>query len=375
MNKMTDCKVPDEIGITAEELRETGKSMLISDDSKTRSEGIKQIVSAHNLGDAESTFIIAKLVLQGNLRPASKDPEKYALKLFCDAANSGCIQARAFLNSYCEKRYMETMESEVPKPGPLVDFEGNRIKINRKGIRTPVDAVLEYMDGINQLTLRTNIFFWGTYFLADQQRFEKAVLDGIKMWQGDYLVFNNQPLKVVMEITKEPRLVDNVLVIPLIDDIGNNVKAMADFFRNSENLGKTKALIDSKRSFASNGIKWTSKSKKIIFIQSENGEFDDYEEIKHVAKHEFGHALGLGDLYESKSDGLEGVQKETYRELDGFYISDKFYNLVMCDHHGPISNNDIEMVLLAFRDNQAQLYQPGNYKEKGVISKALGRGN
>lgn len=66
---------------------------------------------------------------------------------------------------------------------------------------------------------------------------------------------------------------------------------------------------------------------------------------------------------------LEGSQ----RELDGYYLTDKFYNLVMCDHYGPISNNDIEMVVLAFRENKAQLYQPGHFKS--VISKALGRGN
>lgn len=45
----------------------------------------------------------------------------------------------------------------------------------------------------------------------------------------------------------------------------------------------------------------------------------------------------------------------------------------MCDHHGPISNNDVEMVILAFRENKMQLYQPG--KLKGKLSSALGKGN
>lgn len=70
---------------------------------------------------------------------------------------------------------------------------------------------------------------------------------------------------------------------------------------------------------------------------------------------------------------LAGVDKGTYYELDGYYMIDKFYNLVMCDHHGPISNNDVEMVLLAFRENKAQLYQPSKFK--GKISNALGKGN
>jgi len=93
----------------------------------------------------------------------------------------------------------------------------------------------------------------------------------------------------------------------------------------------------------------------------------------HVAKHEFGHALGLGDLYQSIPDTLVGVEKGTYAELDSYAVTDKFYNLVMCDHHGPVSNNDIEMVILAFKENRMQLFQP--MKLKGKISTALGRGN
>ena len=93
----------------------------------------------------------------------------------------------------------------------------------------------------------------------------------------------------------------------------------------------------------------------------------------HVTKHEFGHALGLGDLYASAVDSLSGVEKGTYAELDSYVINDKFYNLVMCDHHGPISNNDIEMVILAFRENKMQLFQPSRLK--GKISSALGKGN
>lgn len=90
-------------------------------------------------------------------------------------------------------------------------------------------------------------------------------------------------------------------------------------------------------------------------------------------RHEFGHVLGLGDLYASAVDDLPGVEQGTYPELDSYVITGKRYNLVMCDHYGPISNNDIEMVLLAFRDNKPQLYQPD--KLYGVISDALGKGN
>ena len=133
-----------------------------------------------------------------------------------------------------------------------------------------------------------------------------------------------------------------------------------------------KDLLEQKRSFAINGLKWRVNSRKFIYLQS-RGAFDDYEEIMHVAKHEFGHALGLGDLYASAVDALPGVEKGTYAELDSYAIKDRYYNLVMCDHHGPISNNDIEMVVLAYRENKMQLYQPRKLKDK--ISSALGKGN
>lgn len=59
--------------------------------------------------------------------------------------------------------------------------------------------------------------------------------------------------------------------------------------------------------------------------------------------------------------------------LDGYYISNNYYNLVMCDNKGPISNNDIEMIVLAFQNNEEQLYQKKGAADK--ISQALGRGN
>ena len=67
------------------------------------------------------------------------------------------------------------------------------------------------------------------------------------------------------------------------------------------------------------------------------------------------------------------IEKGTYTDLDSYAINNKYYNLVMCDHHGQISNNDVEMVILAFRENKMQLYQPS--KIKGKISSALGKGN
>jgi hypothetical protein len=108
-------------------------------------------------------------------------------------------------------------------------------------------------------------------------------------------------------------------------------------------------------------------------MQSRDGKFDDYETLSQTAKHEFGHVLGLGDLYDSPIDSYSGVEKGTYKELDNYLITDKLYHLAMCDNIGPVSNNDIEMVVLAFRENKQQLYQ--KVKKRDKISEALGKGN
>ena len=47
--------------------------------------------------------------------------------------------------------------------------------------------------------------------------------------------------------------------------------------------------------------------------------------------------------------------------------------MVMCDENAPVSNNDVEMVVLAFSENRFQRFQPDNTGKK--ISDALGKGN
>ena len=288
--------------------------------------------------------------------------------------DSGSIQARRRLNEYCRERYESKVDtSKISNDGPLTDFDGKVIKINRKGLLTPIDAVLEYRDGKNILTFSLNVFIPDMGNIKNLDILKKAVDNGIREWEGDYLVFGNQKLQVKINITYEFRLIDSVIVIPFDSEIENASVDMLEKLPFREREKKMKDMFSSKRSFASLGFKWTTKSRKLICIMSETGEFDDYYEMLHTVKHEFGHALGLSDLYESESDNLEGVEKGKFYELDGYYVKDNYYNLVMCDHHGPISNNDIEMVVLAFSENEIQLYQP--FMKNKKLSKALGRGN
>lgn len=105
-----------------------------------------------------------------------------------------------------------------------------------------------------------------------------------------------------------------------------------------------------------------------------------------VYKHEFGHSLGLGDAYRQvwikKWYELNGVNADLYEDLQLYpKNADGSIDMVM-NNNGPVRNNDIEMVLLAFSTGKRQNYQ-NETKEgwrriltgSGEISEALGRGN
>ncbi len=359
--------------------REEGKRLFFDRELslEERSTGIKLIDRASRLGDGEALFLMGRFLMEGRLHVTVGDSFDAGMAKVCYAANRGYAPARGYLDRFCAARYRGLVKSRLPaaKVGPLTDFTGKRIKIRRSGLLTPIDARLEYLNGQNVLTLSTNITFLLEEEVSNPSAFRRAVLEGIRSWQGEYEVFGSQKLTVRLELTADDRMLDTVYVIPMTGDVSRRAVEVWDKIGIDPIKERVHEVVNSKRSFAGIGLKnWSVSSRKVIVLQSRDGRFDDYGEILHVAKHEFGHALGLGDLYKSDSDGLPGVEKGTYREIDSYYIDDNLYNLVMCDHHGPISNNDIEMVVLAFRRNRMQHYQPSK-RFKGEISEALGKGN
>lgn len=359
--------------------REEGKRLLFNKNSTLdeRNYGIKFINRAFSLNDIEAMYLVGTLLINGALKVNNGNSQEHGLNLVRLAARSGFVPARSYLNQYCESKYRanSTTKSTSNLNGPLVDFNGKKIKIDRKGVLTPIDAKLDFINGVNVLTFTTNIMFLESQCDIElPEQFYEAVFDGIKEWEGEYTVFGGQKLIVKINFTADSRIFDNVYVLPMTDDINSRITQIWDKYGTEKIKSRVNNVIGNKRSMAGVGIKrWSVNSRKIILMQSENGKFDDYEELKHVSKHEFGHALGLGDLYRSESDGLAGVKKGSFFETDSYYVTDQIYNLVMSDHHGPISNNDIEMVVLAFSKNRFQNYQRRKSRDK--ISEALGKGN
>lgn len=356
-------------------LREKGKSILFKNNKNDKqiSKAVKLIKKAAYKNDIEATYLYTDLVIKGYDGFLTMQRKERALATMLVLADNGYTPARVYLDKYSNDQYTKQNIADVKKTsGPLVDFYGIPIEVKKAGKEIPIDAVLEYKNGQNIFTLSANVRLDSTNEIKDQAKFKKAVLEGMKAWQGEYTVFGGQKVTVRVELTTYDRDNDNIYVIPVTPAV-RTVMKMAAAEGSKEGQRALNALLNSRRSFFLGDGEWRVNGQKRIFLQFHGDVFDNYKEVIDTVKHEFGHAIGLGDLYPEQEVLMNGVERGNYKELDSYYVTEKIYNLVMCDYHGPISNNDIEMVILAFRTNRAQLYQSKN--GHGVASNALGRGN
>ena len=258
-------------------------------------------------------------------------------------------------------------------PAPLRDFDNWKVKIKHTG-KIPVNAVLDFVGGMNTLWLTANVnIMIDDDEVADWGRMEKAITDGMKAWEGVYTVFGGQKLAVVVDVNICERFLGTINIMSARGDMARNVlKIMGNLGGVVKQRGEN--AFTNYHTFSTVGMKaWSVKSNKSIMLYDGTGRFDDYEQIKRDIKCEFGSMLGLGNMLLTDNGKELFIPKGTHPELDPYYIENGRYNLVMCNGRGVISNNDIEMAVLALSENKMQYYLEDSHGNKP--SKALGKGN
>ena len=88
-----------------------------------------------------------------------------------------------------------------------------------------------------------------------------------------------------------------------------------------------------------------------------------------VDAHEFGHAFGLKDMYASANDnnGYEPIANDELKYNKNTFGLPEGNGIMM--YNGRAVTNDIEMIMLAFCENDCQYYVPHGKKQK--MSKAI----
>lgn len=356
------------------QLREEGKRNYYNPerDPQKRRLGAEQLDRASWLGDAEASYILGCLILDRN-PPQGSLKEAAAMEKLHAAGTAGYPDARRKLRQICSDRYHELIRTDSRKqsaPLPLSDFEGKPIFIHRAGWSYPVEAQLSFDGWTNNLALCAKVDF-SDIDLEDNalQACTQAIEAGFQDWAGNYTVFGGQPLTVSVRIKPSIPFQNRITVFELSEDFADRVKDLAGKLTTGAKKEKLQSFYGDRRPFASMGIRrWSLRSFKNIFFHSEDIHAEDRDDLRCYARHEFGHVLGLGDLYAGKEDSLVGVDSGTFPVLECYRLFDKTYHRVMCDNWAPVTDNDIEMLLLAFSRNRYQSFQNDGL---GEISDAL----
>lgn len=325
--------------------------------------------------DAEGSFHFGRNMLLGKIRIKEANSHERGMYYMERAARLGYPGAQKELDNFCNFRYRRLVGDKIPvqAPAPLRDFDNWKVKIKHTG-KIPVNAVLDFVGGMNTLWLTANVnIMIDDDEVADWGRMEKAITDGMKAWEGVYTVFGGQKLAVVVDVNICERFLGTINIMSARGDMARNVlKIMGNLGGVVKQRGEN--AFTNYHTFSTVGMKaWSVKSNKSIMLYDGTGRFDDYEQIKRDIRCEFGSMLGLGNMLLTDNGKELFIPKGTHPELDPYYIENGRYNLVMCNGRGVISNNDIEMVVLALSENKMQYYLEDSHGNKP--SKALGKGN
>lgn len=251
----------------------------------------------------------------------------------------------------------------------LRDFQGNVIRIDKRGAEYPVDALLTEVDGKDVLILSARVFFvpFQIPIGVKIKPWKENIIKGFSQWSGKYQVFGGQDLEVRVEI-KEVDSYDDAVLLWTADRTIE--KTVLDVISREVDL-----WLDSGKTFTDVGAKdeldWKPHLPKSIHFA--RWTLNQPNLVTKIAKHEFGHVLGVGSVYRDIRKGLKGIHvTEQTPDLKAHYLGYHRFNCVM-ESGGPVSNNDIEMVILAFFTEEYQQYQL--VRGRGKVSEAVGKGN
>lgn len=310
--------------------------------------------------DAEAMYLLGKLLEDGFV-PFVNGAKPSGRKYLYEASLEGYEEAKACLDRICRKQYYEdiTKDKEIPEPHPLTDSDGWMFAIKERKNRSGVTSKLVYDRGINILYIKVRVNMVIDQSCAeDMEMLKMSVENGFKSWAGLFQVFGNQLIEVKVNVEFTEDTIGAVAIRQMLP-VDKRLRFLPLVTPTTEAIARARGegkysvtLFDRK--------KWSRSCKKTVYLDNSMGVLD-CKKVQKAIMHEAGHIFGLGDL--------ENVAWKTYQELDPYWIYDDKYNLVMSRNGGLVSNNDIEMMLLAFDKNMVQDYHGEN------TSKALGRGN
>ena len=273
--------------------------------------------------------------------------------------------------------------NNIKKLRRLEDFHNKIINLDFKGEQYPIEVWLEWKNGKNILHIHPKIIFIGNNLQYQSgTSSEQLVIKGFEQWAGDYKVFysageGKQDLKVLCEPKIKFHAEDKFDVNDK-KTVGLRVHlskySEKSEYTNEYELSNTIPLLSgwSQENPADRMILYSAKR-----ISEDNFKPYDSEQFMHIAKHEFGHVVGIKDAYTYEGSDIEQYYaqysdlKEDVKQTNQEWLDENGHVNMAMNNNGPILNNDIEMMILAWQTGKEQYFHLSNGGEE--ISEALGR--